>query len=76
MATKADLIQDPEGTWAKIDHDEEVFVLRAQDVSAPKVVLGWIEAQMFNPNIPDSKLREAFETALKMRQHGFRKAAD
>jgi hypothetical protein len=76
MATKADLIQDSEGTWAKIGHDEEVFILRAQDISSPKVVLCWIEAQMYNQNISDQKLREAFETALKMRQHGLRKAAD
>jgi hypothetical protein len=60
----------------KVAADEPIFVLRAQDVSAPKAVLAWIEAQMFNTNISDEKLKEAFDCALAMRGYHARKAAD
>ena len=60
-------------TLPKVGDDEDIFVLRAQDVSAPGTVLDWIKA---NLHAPDEKLREAFECALRMRRYHTRKAAD
>lgn len=58
----------------KAADDEMLFVLRAQDVTAPKTVLHWI-AKNFD-NVSEDKLREAFECALTMRRFKNRKAAD
>lgn len=60
-------------TLSKVADDEEIFVLRAQDVMAPKTILYWIAE---NLHAPAPKLREAFECALRMRKHEGRKAAD
>lgn len=49
----------------KVGDAEEIFALRAQDASAPKMVVLWIAE---NLHCPDGKLREAFECALKMRR--------
>lgn len=54
--------------------DEEIFVLRASDISSPKVILHWI-AKNFE-NCPEEKLREAFDSALRMKNHKGRKQAD
>jgi hypothetical protein len=53
--------------------DEEIFVLRAQDVSAPRTVILWIAD---NLHASDEKLRDAFECALRMRKHPNKKCAD
>lgn len=58
----------------KLKEGEPFFVLRGQDVSSPKVVIHWI-AKNFE-NVPDDKLREAFECALRMKHYSPRKAAD
>lgn len=58
----------------KVKDDEMIFVLRAQDKSAPKVVLHWI-AKNFE-TLPEDKLREAFECAMKMKAYHNRKNAD
>jgi len=60
-------------TLQKAGDDEEIFVLRAQDVSSPKLVMLWIAD---NLHASDEKLRDAFECALRMRKHPTRKAAD
>ncbi len=52
---------------------EPTFTLRAQDVSAPDIVIEWIGR---NLHASDTKLREAFEKALRMRTWKDRKAAD
>jgi hypothetical protein len=52
---------------------EPTFTLRAQDVSAPDIVIEWIGR---NLHASDSKLREAFEKSLRMRSWKTRKAAD
>lgn len=44
-------IQDPEG---KIGEDEPVFLLRAKDILAPRIVLAWantLEAEMGDPKM-------------------------
>lgn len=58
----------------KAKDDEMLFVLRAQDRSAPKTVLHWI-AENFETT-SDDKLREAFETALVMKNYKNRKNPD
>lgn len=60
-------------TLNKVGDHEEIFVLRAQDVSAPRSVILWIAD---NLHASDEKLREAFECALRMRKHTKTKAAD
>lgn len=60
-------------TLAKVGDDEEIFVLRAQDVMAPKTIIYWIGD---NLHASDIKLREAFECAMRMRKHKRMKACD
>ncbi len=60
-------------TLKKTGDNEEIFVLRAQDQSAPRSVILWIAD---NLHAPDEKLRDAFECALRMRRHSKTKPAD
>lgn len=53
---------------------EPLFVLRAQDRTAPYVVAEWITANIMTA--PEDKLRDALETALLMRNYKFKKTAD
>ena len=57
----------------KIGDNEEIFVLRARDRSAPRSMILWIAD---NLHAPDEKLRDAFECALRMRRHSKTKPAD
>ena len=57
----------------KAGDQEEIFVLRAQDASAPRTVMLWIAD---NLHAPDDKLRDAFECAMRMRRHPKARAAD
>jgi hypothetical protein len=68
MATKQNSL-----TLKKSGDHEEIFVLRAQDASAPRSVILWIAD---NLHASDDKLREAFECARRMRKHSKTKAAD
>ncbi len=58
----------------KADDDEMLFILRAQDVTSPKVVLLWIAENI--DHLSNSKAREAFNCALTMRQHKGRRVAN
>lgn len=51
-----------------------LFVLRAQDITAPTVVLEWIKTNFHH--ISEEKLREAFECALEMKRFPNRKSPD
>ena len=68
MATKHNNL-----TLKKVGDHEEIFVLRAQDASAPRSVILWIAD---NLHASDDKLRDAFECALRMRKHLKTKPAD
>lgn len=46
--------------------DEEIFVLRDDDESAPWIILEWIKENFFMRN--EDKLRSAFESALRMKK--------
>jgi hypothetical protein len=68
MATK---MKNP--TLQKTGDNEEIFVLRAQDRSAPRTVILWIAD---NLHASDEKLKDAFECALRMRRYPDKKPAD
>lgn len=53
---------------------EPIFVLRAQDESADRVILHWISKNF--ETCPDDKLRGAFEQALAMKHWPNRRNAD
>lgn len=74
MRKKDELAKNAKGCLAKATPDEMLFILRAKDKSAPRVVLHWI-AKNFE-NAPEEKLREAFECALEMKKYLGRKEAD
>jgi hypothetical protein len=70
MSTKA----KGDSCWEKAAPDEPLFVLRAQDVTAPDVIEFWIS---LNPQIQFTpKGYEAQELANAMRQWQNRKLAD
>lgn len=57
----------------KIGNDEPIFVLRAQDVTAPETVMYWLH---INPRLPEAKRKEAMELAQRMKEWPHRKVAD
>lgn len=57
----------------KADEQEPVFVLRAQDVSAPMALAFWVT---INEGGPDSKIESANKVMYAMTQWASRKAAD
>lgn len=61
---------------AKLAEDEEAFVLRGRDLSAPSTICFWIAQNINNQSCPDDKLRDALQVALKMRHAIFRREAD
>jgi hypothetical protein len=60
--------------YKNIPEDEEVFVLRAQDVTAPMTIMFWIQANL--ETAPPKKLRDAFDCARRMMKYEARKRAD
>ena len=46
--------------------DEELFVLRAMDETAPVIILEWIKENYYTAN--EDTLRSAFESALRMKK--------
>lgn len=71
MKKKDELAEGAKGCLAKAGDDEMLFILRAQDISSPRVILRWIEINIYNT--PEEKLREAFECAMAMVKHGTRR---
>ena len=63
-----------QGCLNKAADDEMLFVLRAQDRTAPHVVLHWISKNF--QTAPEEKLREAFECALEMEKFRVHKNPD
>ncbi len=60
-------------TLAKVADNEPIFVLRAQDRSAPLAILYWMH---LNPDLPQEKRREAFQCAEQMFNWPKRKSPD
>ncbi len=74
MKKKHELAENAKGCLAKAGDDEMLFILRAQDVTSPMVILEWMKINF--GSLPESKLREAFECALEMRKHKNTKSPD
>lgn len=47
--------------------DEELFILRAMDETAPIIILEWIKENYYTAN--EDTLRSAFESALRMKKY-------
>lgn len=58
-------------TWAKIHHNEPVFILRGQDNTAPEIILKWIAKNL--DTVEEGKIKEAFQTVLAMRRYDKRR---
>ena len=58
----------------KAAENEMLFVLRAQDMTSPLIVLEWMKENFLS--LPEDKLREAFECAIEMRKWEYRKRPD
>lgn len=67
------LTKSTDETLKKVKPDEPIFVLRAQDISAPEAVLFWVA---INPQIGDEKRNEAIIISQKMREYRQRRKAD
>lgn len=74
MRKKDELAEGANGCLAKAKDDEMLFILRAQDISSPIVVLEWMKLNF--ETCPEDKLREAFNCALEMKRQNVRKRAD
>ena len=72
--TKSEELEDPNSTWNKAGENEPLFILRGQDVTAPKVVLEWIKLNC--ENCEPSKLRDAYKAVQAMLDTPHRKQAD
>lgn len=57
--------KNDKGLLDKIADDEPIFILRAQDVSASKIVLRWIAANS-HLRIDGAKVKEALKCASDM----------
>lgn len=74
MRKKDELADGAKGCFAKAGDNEMLFILRAQDSTAPLTVLEWIKLNF--ETCSNEKLREAFECALEMKNNTIRKIAD
>jgi hypothetical protein len=68
-----------DGTWQdscllKVKPEEPIFVLRAQDSSAPALVREW--ARRNRPTISDDKYNEALQCAVAMEHWPWRRNPD
>ncbi len=69
MATKSNC-----PTLAKVLPDEPIFVLRAQDMTAPEAILEWIRLNL--KTAPTQKITEALNCVSDMRRWPNRKMPD
>lgn len=58
-------------TLEKVHKDEPIFVLRAQDNTAPGIILNWVAKNL--DTVDETKLKEAYQTVLAMRRYSFRR---
>lgn len=70
---KRDEIADPKSCLNKAAGDEPLFVLRAQDVTAPRTIETWLR---LNPQLPEAKYQEAVACIDAMRHWHSRKLPD
>jgi hypothetical protein len=70
---KRDELTDPRSCFSKAADDEPLFVLRAQDFTAPATILDWL---LHNPDLPDDKHDEAIACIEAMEAWHTRKMPD
>ena len=75
MATKKQEQDDPTSTLNKAFPDEPLFILRAQDLSAPGLVMQWANRAAKN-GCPEAKVAEARKIAEAMEKWPVRKMPD
>lgn len=73
MMLKHEEIHNPDSCLSKASFVEPIFVLRAQDFSAPLVVEYWLS---LNPSIPEEKRQEALAWVEAAREWPSRRLAD
>lgn len=56
--------------------DEPIFVLRAQDRTAPDTIREWVRLNKHNPEMPREKLATALDLAREMEKWPARRLAD
>jgi hypothetical protein len=61
-------------TLEKVRPDEPIFVLRAQDITAPDIIFYWVQKNV--DTVSEAKLKEAVHTALAMRRYDKRRDPD
>lgn len=59
-------------TLSKARQNETLFILRGQDMSAPKTIINWVAENIYTAS--DKKLKEALECALDMRRESLKNA--
>jgi len=60
-------IKGTDSCLAKVKHDEPIFVLRAQDLTAPGIVRAWANMAR-KVGCPETKIKEAFQLADRMEE--------
>jgi hypothetical protein len=60
-------------TLKKVTDAEPIFVLRAQDITSPQLILEWLK---LNPQISAERRREAFDCIDEMHAWPKKKSAD
>lgn len=58
-------------TLRKVHKDEPIFILRAQDKTAPETIMHWMTKNL--DTVTEAKLKEAWQTVLAMRRYSFRR---
>lgn len=79
MATKSEILSDPNSCLNKAADDEPLFILRAQDVLAPIAVQYWAKlvTQSCQPNLDVvEKVSDACLVATSMQTYRQRKLPD
>lgn len=76
MKTKTKVVGDKSCFEKAESRGDLTFTLVGQDVTSPEVICEWIKLNVQNPDIDDSRLREAFDKAMQMRHLKGRRWAD
>jgi hypothetical protein len=66
MAIKRDEIADPNSCLNRAADDEPIFVLRAKDMLAPKLVRDWAAKAVLDGHHEDAKIKAAWRFADAM----------
>lgn len=73
MATKAEELKT--GCLSRVEDEEPIFILRAQDILAPRIIEHWVMLAT-NIGVNPEKCKEALALAEQMRKWPKRKLPD